>query len=132
MVLEDVEAVQKALAEGVNLNEILLDGSTLFGHAVRSVNVLQVCLDSGQDPNRANRFGRTPLHAAARNGLMQSVNLLVQSGRVDPTLEDGQGRTPRYWAEKNGHNEIAKVLEVYEARWRQLQQQRTVNPELAR
>ena len=48
-------------------------------------NVLEQLLQSPQDPNAADENGNTPLHAAARNGHLNPVKLLLEAGaETDP------------------------------------------------
>ena len=52
-------------------------------------------LSAGADPDLADATGRTPLHAAARQGRLQLVRLLLEHG-ADADLVDASGHTA--WA----------------------------------
>jgi ankyrin repeat protein len=52
--------------------------------------------------NQRKPFGLgTPLHRAAEDGKVDIVKYLLEMG-ADPLKLDSKGRTPRFWAEKNG------------------------------
>jgi ankyrin repeat protein len=78
------------------------------------VEILQLLLDAGEDPNRYNPKGNhghsTPLHQAVWSGHDAVVRLLVARGaRLDikDTIYEG---TPLGWAEYGGRTEIAEYL----------------------
>ncbi|PBK78418.1 L-asparaginase [Armillaria solidipes] len=53
--------------------------------------------------------GRSPLHIAALNGHIESVNVLLQSGAL-VHLRDTLGHTPLYYAARQGHRDVVGVL----------------------
>lgn len=55
----------------------------------------------------------TPLHRAAEFRKMDIVKYLLKMGSNSLKL-DTQGKTPRFWAEKNNHTEVANVLKEAE------------------
>jgi ankyrin repeat protein len=55
----------------------------------------------------------TPLHRAAEFGKKDVVEYLLEMG-ADSLMLDSRGRTPRYWAEKEGFTDVARVLEEAE------------------
>ena len=64
--------------------------------------------------NEREPFGlRTPLHRAAEFGKMSVVEYLLKMG-ADSLKLDSKGRTPRFWAEKEGFADVARVLEEAE------------------
>jgi ankyrin repeat protein len=65
-----------------------------------------------------NANGRTALHLACITGFAEHaevakdiVRALLLAG-ADPTLVNNEGRTPRTFAEAEGHTEVVSVLEV--------------------
>jgi hypothetical protein len=54
--------------------------------------------------------GITPLHVAARTGLTQYGQLLIDRGDVEVNARDSHGNTALFWATANGHAEIVKLL----------------------
>ncbi|XP_042226238.1 ankyrin-3-like isoform X2 [Homarus americanus] len=57
----------------------------------------------------SDKFGRTALHYAARNGHLEIVRFLLSRGG-DPEAEDNFGNTAVHWAAEGGHVHILKVL----------------------
>jgi hypothetical protein len=89
---------------------LALTFASSFGH----VEIVQLFLDAGADPNRYNSVGShshsTPLHEAAGGGHDEVVRLLVERGaRLD--LKDILWRaTPADWARHAGRTEIEAYL----------------------
>jgi ankyrin repeat protein len=66
-------------------------------------------LANGGDPDAAQIRGSSALHAAARRGSLDLVEMLVRKGAlVDP--RDADGRTPLDLAESQGHDRVASLL----------------------
>ena len=71
-------------------------------------------LCNGADPNAPQRDGFSVLHAAAAAGSVEIVKLAIRKGAaVDAT--DDRGRTPLDVALRNGHEEVARILQGHEA-----------------
>jgi len=84
--------------------------SAQFGNT----EIVQMLLDSGEDPNRYNPPGfhshSTPLHQAALAGHEATVRLLVTQGaRLDLKDTVWQG-TPEGWASHGGKTRVADYL----------------------
>jgi ankyrin repeat protein len=54
--------------------------------------------------------GITPLHIAARYGLISYVRHLLSKQEVDIHAGDVFGKTPLWWAASNGHPDIVRML----------------------
>jgi uncharacterized protein len=66
--------------------------------------------------NSQQRYGFTPLHAAAQHGDVELLELLLSAG-ADPTVARDDGETPAQTAEAEGHVDVARRLrEVAAAR----------------
>ncbi|KAF8541498.1 ankyrin repeat-containing domain protein [Trichophaea hybrida] len=68
---------------------------------------IQVLLEDGVDADCPNRNDETPMHKAAKNGLMLLVRLLLEHG-ANPTRD---GTLPMDLARGNGWEEVTMILE---------------------
>jgi FOG: Ankyrin repeat len=66
--------------------------------------------DGRVDPNRQDKFGRTPLSYAAGHGHTEVVKALLYDSRVDPARQHKYDRTPLSYAAQYGHTEVVKAL----------------------
>ncbi len=73
------------------------------------------CLDRGDDLNVQDEHGRTALHAAAEEGWMYYVAILIERG-ADIHKADTEGDTPLDYAVFHEHREIAELLRGHGAR----------------
>jgi ankyrin repeat protein len=72
-------------------------------------DVVAVLVDAGADVNARQRHGWTPLHGAAQNGSLASVERLLAAG-ADASARNDDGVDARELAELAGHAEIAVRL----------------------
>lgn len=84
------------VAKTINLNELTDTGDTPLLAAIRDENieVIDVLLKNGADPNFSDKQGWYPLHFATQKQNMEMVKLLVKHGaHIDQ--QDGKfGKTP--------------------------------------
>ncbi|CAO2653386.1 Nn.00g027970.m01.CDS01 [Neocucurbitaria sp. VM-36] len=59
--------------------------------------------------NEESSRGITPLHVAARYGLIEFARRLLMR-KVDPSAEDVFGKTPLWWAARSGHADVIRLL----------------------
>jgi ankyrin repeat protein len=69
-------------------------------------------LEGGADVNVRNKYGKTPLHYAAKSGTPENITALLEAG-ADVNARDMDGWTPLYYAAEFGTPEnITALLEV--------------------
>lgn len=74
-----------------------------------NLNDLRMILESGVDPNEANRDGATALMFAVKNRENKAVNLLIKAG-ADPMLKTNKGKSALDFATKSQRSEIQKAM----------------------
>ena len=79
------------------------------GQWPRSAEIINILLKEGADLNYSVDGGETPIHLAARNGLIHPVEFLLGHG-VDPNLRTADGDTPLHWASFRGSSEVIGIL----------------------
>lgn len=77
--------------------------------ASRHVAIAETLLAYDAEVNARQAGGFTPLHAAAQNGQLNMVRLLMQYG-ADPDLAADDGNTAADMATGAGHGEVAMLL----------------------
>jgi len=63
------------------------------------------------NPDKADKWSRTPLARAAKNEYEEVVRMLLKENDVNPDKADKWSRTPLLWALENGYEGIAKLLQ---------------------
>jgi len=77
--------------------------------AAKHASTAQALINAKADVNGRSAEGQTALYAAAQEGELPLINLLLQSN-ADPDLATSVGSTPLYVAAQNGKGDVAKVL----------------------
>ena len=124
---EDLDGVKRLIScRMVNVNCVrgrfpLYDGMTPLNFATvwGQEDVVQLLLDRGANPDKADRRGMTPLHTAIDIDKSDSdseflsalyiVKLLIQAG-ADPSPEREDGQTPLHMASNRGATELFMEL----------------------
>ena len=70
--------------------------------------VVELLLNGGSDPNKANEMG-TPLHLAVEHDHSDVVQVLLDGG-ADPNKKNKWGRTPLHEAAFNNHKDVVQLL----------------------
>jgi ankyrin repeat protein len=107
----DVVAVRGLIANGENVNETQVDGSTalLWAAYHADVNMTRDLIGAGADVNAANRYGVTPLLQASRAGDVPVMEALLAAA-ADSQLAHPDGETPLMGAARAGRVEAVRLL----------------------
>lgn len=100
--LLDIGVNVKTCQEGMRLLSTAAEG----GH----LEVVQVLLAKGFEPDLKDRLGQTALSLAASEGHVEIVELLLGTGKVDPDSKDHHGKTPISLAALEGYVKIVELL----------------------
>eukprot|EP00041_Stephanoeca_diplocostata_P039339 m.1615097 g.1615097 ORF g.1615097 m.1615097 type:complete len:243 (+) comp25371_c2_seq2:114-842(+) len=79
-----------------------------------NIEIVDMLLEHGANPNVTDKFSRTPLHDAAQDGAMDIVESLLRYG-AKPNPKDAYGRTPMHLAAYGGFSEVLLLLMKYGA-----------------
>ncbi|QED49004.1 M48 family metallopeptidase [Cytobacillus dafuensis] len=107
----DVETIQKLLANGADVNEFDEEGSTALHWAVYNGNTdaASILLENGADPNIVDIYESTPLISSVFNDDIEMAELLLQNG-ADPAYVDSEGYTAYKYAEEYGNVDLMEIL----------------------
>ena len=114
------------MAEGAAINRANKRGQTALGWGVAhaDVDLVELLLDAGADPNPAgkyedvfwsyahqsnHRYSAAPLHIAVKRGSTLLAQRLLHAG-ADPTVRDGFGQTPAEFAMRQRRPDMAALL----------------------
>lgn len=75
----------------------------------KAIQLAELLLTAGADPNIPTERGNTPLHIAAYRGHMEMVKFLLSKG-AEPSRRNKQGKTPEELARRYRHGDIADLL----------------------
>ncbi|KAF9077115.1 L-asparaginase [Rhodocollybia butyracea] len=98
----DIESIQFCLGKPENSVHTNTDSNAL--NSLEAASMV-----AGGLVNCTEGSGRTPLHTAALNGHLDSVNLLLNFGAL-VHQRDALGHTCLYYAARQGHSEVVNVL----------------------
>jgi ankyrin repeat protein len=109
---DHARTVELLLARGAKVDRTFNQGSTFVHVAAlyRGAQVMKVLLKAGENPNLPeNSLKKTPLHAAAVGGRVETVLALLDAG-ADPKAVDIRGDTALHIAADCGNAEVVKLL----------------------
>eukprot|EP00472_Partenskyella_glossopodia_P007049 CAMPEP_0197521984 /NCGR_PEP_ID=MMETSP1318-20131121/7190_1 /TAXON_ID=552666 /ORGANISM="Partenskyella glossopodia, Strain RCC365" /LENGTH=251 /DNA_ID=CAMNT_0043074175 /DNA_START=33 /DNA_END=788 /DNA_ORIENTATION=+ len=70
---------------------------------------LELMLAEGEDPNRTDEWGNTPLHWACKKNSLETVYLLLNAS-ANARAENKHGSTPLHWASTKGSSDVIRHL----------------------
>ena len=82
---------------------------------VSVMTVLNLCMFAGAYINKADDYGRTPLHVAASADYPEMVRFLVDNGAEVKARTAAEDQTPLHYAAKNEAVQCVKILLAYGA-----------------
>jgi ankyrin repeat protein len=105
-----LDAMKLLIASGADVKAENDAGATALHWGAYDAQKIRLLLESGADPNKASRIGRTPLIVAAGTaGTLEAVKLLLEKG-TDVNAADGNGFTPLIVAAGVDNAPVAKLL----------------------
>jgi ankyrin repeat protein len=108
---EDRAAVRSLLAQKVDVNASLVDGSTALHSAVANddLETVDLLLAAGANANAKDRYGLSPLYFASSNGNAAIIGRLLKA-KADPDSADPSGETALMTATRSGNTAAVKAL----------------------
>jgi ankyrin repeat protein len=108
----DAARVRLLIAEGTNLDQADTNGRRTplhWGVLGNHMEVVQVLLEGGANPNVGDQAGKTPLEHAAEKSMVEMTALLLKSG-ADVNQRDLVGGNAVLWAAGLGSPETLKLV----------------------
>lgn len=91
---------------------------TLLGHAAERgrLETVEVLLEKGADPNKAGRYGHTPLMLAAWSKSLPCVKRLIEAGADAAAVSRDENLTAYGYAVRRSAKDVAAFLKQYDPR----------------
>lgn len=111
----DTEILKMLLCRGATLNIYNYHGYHPPQQAVERKDLSMAKLPLSHEDIKINlkgqsRYRFTALHQAAYDGCLPILNTLLGQADVNVNAKDAEGRTPLWWAIKNGHPSVVSRL----------------------
>jgi ankyrin len=109
---KDIAALRAMVSRKVDVNAPQADGTTALHWAAHynDVEAVQLLLKVGANPSMSNRFGASPLSAAAISGNAQLVKVLLDAGADAKAVSTLDGETVLMSAARSGSVEAVRLL----------------------
>ena len=105
VVLSLLEQGAEVDAAGGRLGATAFHAAAMRGH----VNVMDILLQKGADPNKADFMKMTALHSAATHDELEAIKYLLDHD-ADPNMRDDRNETPYDWAYAFGYVKAQNFL----------------------
>ncbi|WP_343289447.1 ankyrin repeat domain-containing protein [Wolbachia endosymbiont of Encarsia formosa] len=110
--------VELLISREADVHARTIEGSTPLHSAIMSENkttvkaIVEELIKAGADPDiKDYTDGKTPLHIAAQNGLVEVVKVLLDTQKIEIDAKDNTfGNIALQAAAQNGHTEIVELL----------------------
>ncbi len=117
-IANDVDALQKAIRDGCDIDAADDDGQTALHFAAdrKSLDCLVKLIQAGANVNAVDCDGFGVLQIALSSGLnVESIRLLLEAG-ANPDACDDDGESPRSWVSEEGNGKTKDLFESFPAR----------------
>ncbi len=117
-IANDVDALQKAIRDGCDINAADEDGQTALHFAAdrKSLDCLSKLIKAGANVNAVDCDGFGVLQIALSSGLnVESIRLLLEAG-ANPDACDDDGESPRSWVSEEGNVEMKDLFTSFPSR----------------
>lgn len=113
---DDVDLARKSLAHGADVHAIV-DGRSILSASIslrrrdeENIEIIQILLEAGANPNRRSEDGKTALSWAAFSEAKDLVQLLLNAGATVEAEQPEDGCTSVSTVAQNGNREIMELL----------------------
>ncbi|KAI1852914.1 hypothetical protein JX265_012942 [Neoarthrinium moseri] len=105
------DSIVRLLLEGLGGNHTAMDYGHLLVHAseLGSQSWVEAFLANGADVDTKDKYGRRPLHLAARRGFEAIVRILLDNG-AQVNAKDDRGMAPLHTAVRDGKESVLLLL----------------------
>jgi uncharacterized protein len=105
------DAALELISSGTDVNQLSVDRTTALHWAVykKDLELVEMLLDEGADPNLRNDYGATPMTVASEHGDYPIMKALVDAGG-DIESPNSEGQTLLMTVARTGNIETAKLL----------------------
>jgi hypothetical protein len=117
-IANDIDALQKAIRDGCDIDAVDEDGQTALHFAAdrKSLDCFSKLIQAGANVNAVDCDGFGVLQVALSSGLnVESIRLLLEAG-ANPDAFDDDGESPRSWVSEEGNVEMKDLFTSFPAR----------------